>query len=217
MSQTPIDPEAFNRFEHAAWDKVGDPYHRFWAPITRRVIDPLLDDAGITRGSRVLDVATGPGYAAAYGAARGAAVVGIDVAPGMVALASSLHPHVEFRQGDAEHLPFPDSGFDAVVGNFIILHLGRPEQAVAECARVLRPGGRLALSVWDAPEHARILGVFVDAVQQAGATPPMDSPPGPPFFRFSADSEFSTLLRSAGFVDVGVRRLAFAHRIARSR
>lgn len=213
MSQAPVDPEAFNRFEHAAWEKIGDPYHRFWGPITGRVIDPLLDDARVARGLRLLDVATGPGYAAARGAVRGASVVGVDVAHGMVALARSLHPDLEFRHGDAERLPFPDNAFDAIVGNFVILHLGRPERAVAECARVLKPGGRLALSVWDAPEHARILGVFVDAVQQAGAIPPKSLPPGPPFFRFSADREFSALLRSAGLAEVGVRRLAFAHRL----
>jgi SAM-dependent methyltransferase len=131
----------------------------------------------------------------------------------MVALAKSLHPHLEFQQGDAEQLPFPDTTFDAVVGNFVILHVGRPEQVVTECARVLRPGKRLALSVWDVPEQARILGIFADAIQEAGAVPPLSLPPGPPFFRFSADGEFSALLRSAGLAEVRVSRLTFTHRL----
>ena len=59
----------------------------------------------------------------------------MDVAQAMVALARRLHPDVDFRQADAHALPFEDSSFDAVVGNFVILHLGRPEQAAAEFVR----------------------------------------------------------------------------------
>ncbi len=213
MSQKAIDPDAFREFEAAGWEKVGDPYHHFWGPITGRVIDPLLDDAKVGRGARVLDVATGPGYVAARAADRGASVVGVDIAHQMVTLARTLHPAIEFRQGDAEDLPFPDNSFDAVVANFGVLHLGRPERAAAECARVLKPGGSLALSVWDAPERARILGVFVSAVQEAGAAPPADIPPGPPFFRFSLDDEFTRLLTAAGLKEINVRRISFTHRV----
>jgi len=107
-------------------------------------------------GARVLDVATGPGYVAARAAARGAAAVGVDIAAAMVSLAARRHPELEFRQGDAEALPFADASFDAVLGNFVMLHLGRPEQAAAEFARVLAPGGRLALTVWDLPQRSRL-------------------------------------------------------------
>jgi SAM-dependent methyltransferase len=66
----------------------------------------------------------------------------LDAAATMVALAGRLHPELEFRQADVYGLPFPDASFDAVVGNFLIMHLGRPEQAVAELARVMRPRRR---------------------------------------------------------------------------
>src|SRR5664279_4956047 len=85
----------------------------------------------------------------------------MDLAEGMVSLAARLHPDLEFRRGDAEALPFPDELFDAVVGNFVLLHLGRPERAVSEFVRVLGPGGRVALTVWDLPERTRVLGVFL--------------------------------------------------------
>jgi len=213
LSQKATDPDAFREFEAAGWEKVGDPYHHFWGPITGRVIDPLLDDAKVGRGSRVLDVATGPGYVAGRAAERGASVVGIDIAHQMVTLARTLHPAIEFRQGDVEDLPFPDNSFDAVVANFGVLHFGRPERAAAECARVLKPRGSLALSVWDVPERVRILGVFVSAVQEAGAAPPSDIPPGPPFFRFSSDDEFTRLLTAAGLKEINVRRISFTHRV----
>ena len=176
-TQTPVDPDAFNRFEAAGWEERADGYHRFAAPITTRVIEQLLDAARIDRGTRVLDAATGPGYVAAACSVRGAHVVGIDVAAEMVSLARKLRPEIEFRQADAEQLPFADGSFDAVLGNFLILHVGRPEKAAAELARVLASDGRLALSAWDAPERARLLGVLVDAVAEARAGPRSSASP----------------------------------------
>ena len=205
--------EAFRAFEVAGWEARAEAYHRFFSSITTRVVDPLLDAAGVGPGTRVLDVATGPGYVAAAGAARGAEVVGVDVAGEMVGMARRLHPDIEFRQADAERLPFDDTAFDAVVGNFAILHLARPERVVAELARVLVPGGAMALSTWDTPDRCRLLGLFVDAVAEAGARPPADLPEGPPFFRFSDEGEFAALLEGAALVGVGVQTLAFPVRL----
>ena len=214
MSQAMIDPDAFRDFEVASWEKKAEPYHRFMGLITSRVIDPLLDAARVGPGMRLLDVATGPGYAAARAAERGASVVGVDIAHQMVALARKLHPGLEFRHADAERLPFGDGSFNAITGNFVVLHPARPEQATAEFARVLIPGGHLGLSIRDGPERARILGVFVDAVQEVGVVPPPDLPPGPPFFRFLSDDEFSGPLRSAGPEGVAVQLLVFTHRLS---
>jgi len=213
-TQTPIDPDGFNRFEAAAWEQRSEGYHNFFAPITTQVIEPLLDAACVERGTRVLDAATGPGYVAAACAVRGADVLGVDVAAEMVSLARRLRPEIEFQQADAEQLPFADGSFDAVVANFLIPHVGRPERVAAELVRVLRPGGKLALSMWDAPGRARLLGVLVDAAAEAGAQPTADIPPGPPFFRFSEEAELVRLLDGAGLSDVAVRTVAFTHRVA---
>jgi SAM-dependent methyltransferase len=209
-----VDADAFNAFEAAGWEERADRYHRFFGALTARVSEQLLDAAKVDRGRRVLDVASGPGYVAAACAVRGADVVGVDVAAGMVALARRLRPEIDFRQADAERLPFADSSFDAVLGNFLILHVGRPEQVAAELARVLRPSRMLALSTWDLPERARLLGVLVDAVAEVGVEPPADVPSGPPFFRFADEGEFARLLGDAGLGDVDVRTVAFTHRFA---
>ena len=103
-----IDPDAFNAFEAAGWEERATGYHRAFGPLTSRVIGPLLDAAEVGPGRRMLDVCTGPGYVAAAGAARGATVVGLDVAHEMVALARSLHHDVTFVQGDGERLRFAD-------------------------------------------------------------------------------------------------------------
>jgi SAM-dependent methyltransferase len=210
----PIDPDSFNAFEAAGWERKAAGYDRFFGRITSRLIDPLLDAAGVASGRRALDVATGPGYVAGRAAERGAEVVGVDVAAAMVALASERQPGLDFRRADAHDLPFADGSFDAVVANFLVLHLGRPEAAVAEFARVLAPGGRLALTAWDLPTEARFLGVFLDAVAAVGASPPEAIPPGPDFFRFSREPEFEALLRGAGLEDVDIRTITFSHTVS---
>jgi SAM-dependent methyltransferase len=211
MSEPTVDADAFNAFEAAGWQRQAAGYDDFFGPITTRLVEPLLDAAQVGRNTRLLDVASGPGYVAAKAAERGASVVGVDIAEAMLSLARRLHPRLEFRSGNAEALPFPDGSFDAVVGNFVLLHLGRPEQAAAEFARVLGADGRLALTVWDVPERARFLGVLLDAVAAAGASPPADIPVGPPFFRFSDDEEIARLLRGQRLEDTKVRTISFAH------
>jgi SAM-dependent methyltransferase len=214
MTEPTIDADAFNAFEADGWEAKAPTYGDFFGRITSRLVDPLLDAAAVGPGVRLLDVATGPGYAAARAAERGAQAVGVDIADGMVSLAKRLHPDLEFRVGDAEDLPFADASFDAVVGNFVLLHLGRPERAASEAARVLAPGGRAALTVWDVPERMRVLGVVLDALGEAGAVTPADIPVGPPFFRFADDRQFASLLRDQGLEDVEVRTIAFVHPVA---
>jgi ubiquinone/menaquinone biosynthesis C-methylase UbiE len=136
-----IDLDAFTAFEVAGWDAKASGYDDYLGQVTGRLVEPLLDAVAVRRGVRLVDVASGPGYAAARAAERGALVVGIDISEEMVALASALHPQLDFRVAGAEALPFPDDSFDAVVGNFALLHFARPELAAAEFSRVLAPGG----------------------------------------------------------------------------
>src|SRR3954453_2093509 len=211
MSKPPVDAEAFNAFEAAGWEKQVSGYEDFFGPITTRLVGPLLDAAQVDRGARVLDVASGPGYVAAAAAERGAVVVGVDIADGMLSLARRLHPQLDFRFGNAEALPFADGSFDAVVANFVLLHIGRPERAAAEFARVLDAGGRVALTVWDFPDRARFHGVLLDAVAEAGADSPQDMPVGPPLFRFADEQELTSLLREQGLEDIDVRTVSFPH------
>ena len=214
MGPPEIDADAFNAFEAAGWEARADGYDDLVGRVTSRLADPLLDAAHVTRGTRLLDLATGPGYVAARAAERGAEVVGVDVAGAMVSLAARLHPGLDFRQADVHELPFEEGSFDAVVGNFAILHLGRPEQATADFVRVLRPGGRLALTTWDWPERARLLGLFLEAVAETGASGPADLPAGPDLFRFADEAEFERLLRDSGLEQPAVTAISFTHRLA---
>jgi ubiquinone/menaquinone biosynthesis C-methylase UbiE len=210
----PIDADAFNEFERRGWaENSTEAYDRVFGPITGRVVEELLDAAGVARQTRVLDLATGPGYVAGAAFARGARVLGVDQSSQMLDRARQLYPGVDFREGDAEQLSFPDASFDAVVANFCLLHVGRPEKMLAEITRVLAPQARTALTVWGPPDRARLFGIVPEAVRAVGATIPAEIPEGPNFFRFSSDPEFSQLLASAGLHEVAVRTIEFRHRI----
>ena len=215
MDRTPpIDAKAFNAFEAEGWERRVDAYDGFFTPITGRLFGPLLDAVGVVPGTRLLDVATGPGHLPARAAERGAVPVGVDVADAMVTRARELYPTLEFHRGDAEELPFADAEFDAVTANFLLPHLARPERAMAELVRVLAPGGRLALATWDVPSRARLFGFFLEAFSEVGAAPPSDLPAGPDVFRFADDAAFTDLLATAGLRDVEVSPIDFNYEAA---
>ncbi len=209
-----IDADAFNEFERRGWaENSTAAYDRVFGPITRRVVNELLDAAGVGRQTRMLDIATGPGYVAAGAAARGARVLGVDRSPQMLDKARQLYPEIDFQEEDAEELSLPDASFDAVVANFCLLHVGRPEKMLSELTRVLVPQARTALTVWGPPDRARLFGVVPESLRAAGATTPAEIPEGPNFFRFSLDETFSHLLSSAGLHEVVVRTIEFRHHI----
>ena len=118
-------------------------------------------------------------------------------------------PAVEFVRGDVTAVPFEDESFDAVTGAFLLLHLGEPERAGFEAARVLEPGGAAAFTVWDVPSRGRWLGVLFDAIEDIGVSAPADVPAGPPFFRFADEAELTTLIAGSGLTDAAVRTVEF--------
>src|SRR5439155_20540868 len=161
-----IDPWAFRQFEHNGWQEIASRYDRGFASVTTQSVTPLLDAARVAEGARVLDVACGPGYAAAAAAAHGAIATGVDFSSEMVEEARGRYPGIEFVEGDAEQLVFSNSTFDAVVLNFGMLHLARPEQALDEAYRVLRHGGRVVFTVWDTTDKAIGFGIVLSSLQK---------------------------------------------------
>lgn len=201
-----MDEDAFNTFEHHGWERLAEPYHAYYASLTAQSHSALLDAIGVQSGSRFLDVASGPGYLAAAAAQRGAAVVGVDVAEPMVEHARSLYPSLSFQVGSAEDLPFEDRSFDAVGISFGLFHFARPEKALAETFRVLRPDGRIAFTVWAAADKAIGLGMVLKAIEAHGQMD-VGLPAGPPFFRFSNWRECERVLLDSGFVQPQVREV----------
>ena len=193
-----IDPHSFHEFEHSGWQGIPQQYHQAFGELTTQSIESLLDAAGVQNGTKVIDIATGPGYVAAAAARRGASVIGVDFSATMIAEAQRRNRDIEFREGDAEQLAFGNGLFEAAVMNFGILHLARPDQALAEACRVLRPGGRFGFTVWAKPEEAVGFRIVLGAIAKHGNLN-VPLPEGPPFFRFSEPDECIRSLLTVGF------------------
>jgi SAM-dependent methyltransferase len=200
----PSDWDPFKKLEHRGWGEVAHRYRDSFERLTVQAIEPLLDAAKVGAGSRLLDVASGPGYVADAAARRGATAIAMDFAPAMARIARSSKPELAYAVGDAENLPVRTAALSAVTIAFGLLHFAAPDRAIAEAARVLTPGGRLAATVWDAPERARTFGLILEAVTAHGDLD-VGLPPGPPFFQFSDPAVFRAALETAGFTDVQVR------------
>src|SRR6185295_7780349 len=108
----------------------------------------LVRYAGVKAGQTLLDVGTGTGVVAITAARRGATVTGLDLTPELLEQAKQSAPiaglTITWKEGDAEALPFGDATFDVVLSQFGHMFAPRPEAALKEMLRVLKPGGRLA-------------------------------------------------------------------------
>jgi SAM-dependent methyltransferase len=129
----------------------------------------VADAAQIGPGDRVLDVACGTGVLAREISLRAGStgrVAGLDPGPGMLAVARQRAPAVEWREGVAESLPFPSESFDAVVSQFGLMFFTDRRKAIGEMLRVLAPGGRLAVAVWDSLDHMPAYEAEVELLQR---------------------------------------------------
>lgn len=178
-----------------------------------RVRALMLDGAGLRAGDRVLELACGAGgvgLAAAGRVAPGGEVTLSDVVPEMTAIAAARAagvPGVRTRVLDLEQIAEPDGGFDAVLCAEGLMFAVEPLRAAREIHRVLRPGGRVALTVWGPREHNPWLGLLFDAVSaQIGRPVPPPGIPGP--FALGDAAGLVEVLRAAGLADVEVTEVA---------
>lgn len=146
-----IDPIAqFKTRQRETWTmgNFGD-----MAVFTTPVAGHLVRYAGVQGGQAVLDAGTGTGVVAITARNLGARVTGLDLTPALLAQARESatlagHHDVAWHEGDVEALPFPDAAFDVVLSQFGHMFAPRPEVAVAEMLRVLKPGGTIAFATW---------------------------------------------------------------------
>ncbi len=170
-----MDPiEAFKTSQKAGW--------AHFAPVQSLTTAPaatLAAFARIAAGQRVLDVGCGTGVVAVTAARLGARVTGVDMTPDLLeaaqANARTASVQVEFREGDAEALPFDDNSFDVVVSQFGHMFAPRPELAIASMLRVLRPDGVIAFATW--PPELLVGRTFVLLGRYMPPPPPGIAPP----------------------------------------
>lgn len=178
--------------------------------ITVPLAHELVEAVDLHSGQRVLDVATGTGHVALEAARAFCSVVGIDYVPELVftardrAVAEGLE--IDFREADAEQLPFEDGSFDRVVSAIGVMFTADHERAAAELVRVTRPGGRIGLASWTPT------GFVGRMLKIVGAHVPPPAAAAPPT-RWGVESEVADLL-GPGVHDVGSYTAAVTQRFA---
>jgi SAM-dependent methyltransferase len=182
----------FDAYERELWAGRAGAYERGFARLTAHAIGPLLDAARVGPGTRMLDLGTGPGFVSAEAVRRGATVSAVDADPLMAETAARNVPEADVRVAVLPGLPHEDESFDAVVGNFVLNHVGDPAVTLKALRRVLRPGGRTALTCWVMPGSG-VLAVVRDAMEEVGVPWPDDVPLSP-FMDYGRRDAFAGLM-----------------------
>lgn len=195
------------RVQRYGWDRAAPHYEQAWNLALAPATAGVLDAAALQPGERVLDVACGSGALtrAAWQAvaADGGEVVGTDISEQMLSEAAEHSPDCRFVRADAQALDdsVPPGHFDAVLCGLGLMYMPDPEAAVVTMARCLRPGGRMAVSVWGERRDCGWAEIFpiVDARVHSEVCPM--------FFRIGGGDTLERALRAAGLEEVRLTRL----------
>ena len=174
----------------------------------------LIEAARPQPGERVLDVGCGTGIVARRVAplvGPGGAVTGLDLSPAMLAVAREAAGQeglvIDWREGRAEELPFPDGGFDLAVSQFALMFFADPRAGLAEMHRVLAAGGRVAVSVFQGIERHPFYQVLDEAIGRRLGMPTVRA-----IFSLGDAGTLRTLLTDAGFRNVAIEPVSMTAR-----
>lgn len=195
---------------YALWTDHVPVYEAVFEPLTDQFARAAITALDLAPGTLCLDVAAGSGGAALMAARAGARVVAIDAAPGMVRRvrerAAEARLPVSAAVMDAQGLALPDAAFAAALSVFGLILCPDAGRALAEAARALRPGGRIAVVTWTEPQNYELVARLLAAA--AAVRGPLPPPPAAPAqLRYSDPAAFRALLGSAGLAVEPIRRL----------
>lgn len=201
------------RWERGAegWRRRADLVRRFGMPVSAWMIEHLRLQAG----ERVLELAAGPGdtgFLAAELLLPGGRLICSDASLAMLEVARSRAreqgvENVEFKRLELEWIDLETACVDAILCRWGLMLVADPGAALQEMRRVLRPGGRVAVAVWDAPERNPWATIPTRALVELGHTDPPD-PQAPGMFALAAPGRLEALLHDAGFTEVALETLA---------
>lgn len=191
-------PMSFADFELTGWEELSSAYDGSWGHVTSSFVPAILSSLPGIEGRQLIDIATGPGYAARLAAQHGADVTGVDFSARMIATARRDVPAATFEVADVEALPFADQAFDLAISNFGFQHFADPAAALTEIARVLKPGGTLSITVW-AESSRNAASLILEQAVERFAVQSCQIPTGPSYGFLWDRVQLNRILREAGF------------------
>jgi SAM-dependent methyltransferase len=191
---TDAPPSEAALVQRRLWDADPEGWRLFSEPHNLPLFEAVLDAAGVQRDTRLLDIGCGTGLVLELAESRGAIVAGVDVAPGLLGIAAERVPEADLRLHDLQELPFADGSFDAVTAVNAFQFAADPLAAIAEGARVLAPGGHLAIGMFAEPERAESTAIHL---AMAALSPPARESDHAPY-ALSAPGNLESALEAAG-------------------
>jgi SAM-dependent methyltransferase len=152
MSERLRDRGAWEATQRRLWGRRPQDWSELAEPQNVQLLTDALDAANVGEGMALLDIGCGSGLALSLAAARGATTAGIDISAPLLAVAKRRVPDADLRQGGLDRLPYGDESFDVTLAVNALQFAADPAAALCEVHRVLRPGGRLAIGQFAAPE-----------------------------------------------------------------
>lgn len=201
------------------WQETA-PYWTKYSAIIKQMFTPLtnalIESAGIRPGQSVLDIAGGSGEPSisiaemlrGKGSVMCTDAVGEMVAAARAEAAAADVSNIDFRQCNADELPFPDNSFDVAVCRLGAMFFPDPPGAVEEMLRVVRPGGVLALAVWGRSRANPYSYLVTEVIARYSPTPPADED-APGAFRFATPGKLARILGEAGAAEIQERVVDF--------
>ena len=198
--------EYYKNYTRETWDRCAEKY----VPLMRQLApfhNELVDLIAPQPGERVLDVCTGPGEPAmtiASMVAPTGQVMGVDLSTKMTEMATKTSEkrglsNARFLTMDAEKLDFPPDSFDLAVSCFGLQIVTQPETAAKQIFRVVKPGGRVAFTVWSRGDRATALDVLIGPMLEYAEPDETGYLPTP--YELGGEGELASMLETVGFVN----------------
>lgn len=221
MKDTAFDPGAHTAESREVWSEAAERYEKLSNALFAGVAAEFVDFAGLRKKWRVLDVACGPGIASRAAAAKvgeKGSVLAVDLAPGMLerakaAPAGRRAAPIEYAEMDVHDLKLEDAAFDAAISQLGLMLFAQPDKALAEMARVTKPGGVVACLVQGRREKMLFTSLVLHAITECD--PGLRAPHGAPtLYTFGPDGALEAAFARAGLRELSTKRLTGTFRFA---
>jgi len=171
------------------WSVAPQYWSNYFEPFFLPMYKKTLEQVQLDEESTLLDAGCGSGLFSHMAVSTGAQVIAVDAAPGLLEVARERNPNTNFLEEDLESLPFASNSFDVVTGFNSFQYAGNFTNALSEARRVLKPGGKLVIGIWDKPEYSDATNVL-KAISTLLPPPPAGTP-GP--FALSEDGKIESI------------------------